>query len=120
MLPPASAWLREADDAEPVTVGSLIDQAELGVEPSEPGGEAGDELRENGFHYSLWLGDAARLHYDDEATPVAAVLGTQAGVKQVEQEDREVLNIRAPRLCPEGALAVLALSLLDPRVREPD
>lgn len=116
-LPVAAAWLDRVDDVGPVTVGSLIDQDELGVEPAEPGDEPDHDLLAAGFHYSLWLGDGARLHYDDDAVPVAAVLGQQPGVRQVEQEDREVLTIKAPRLCPDGALAALALSLVDPRVR---
>lgn len=118
MLPFAANWVGQAEDFDRVTVGSLIDDGELAVKPAQAGEEAEEELREIGFHYSLWLGDGARRHYDLEAVPVATVLGTQPGIGRVEQEDREVLNIKAPRLCPEGALAALAVSLLDHRVRE--
>ena len=117
VLPLAPAWLQEGHDVEPATVGSLIDEEELGVEPEEPGDEPDEDLLAEGFHYSLWLGDAARLHYDDDAVPVDEVLRKQPGVKRVDWADREVLNISAPRLCPDGALAALALSLADPRVR---
>ncbi|WP_256840892.1 hypothetical protein [Ornithinimicrobium cryptoxanthini] len=118
VLPRAAAWLDEAgEDVPPTTIGSLIDHEELGVEPPEPGGEPDEELLEEGFHYSLWLGDAARLHYDDEATPVATVLGQHRGIRKAQQEDREIILIKAPRLCPDGALTALALSLADPRVR---
>ncbi|NUT38298.1 MAG: hypothetical protein HOV79_35075 [Hamadaea sp.] len=70
------------------------------------------------YHWSLWVGDAARGYYDDDA-PLPLDVGILAapGVERVEWRDREEFVVGAPTLCVDGMTAVVAAVLADPRVR---
>lgn len=113
---------------EAMTVGELIDAQALGVRRTEPAERWVDALDEHGrvdptrqdgpFHWTVWVGDEARSHYDDEAElELDASLEAQPGVEKVFWEDREILHVSVEGLCDSGALAATVRALADPRVR---
>ncbi|WP_153394096.1 hypothetical protein [Ornithinicoccus halotolerans] len=101
-----------------LSVAELIDCQALGCEPVD----VGDRTLTDGtgpYHWNLWFGDETRPCYSDNATlQLDAAVAQQDGVERTVWLDREVIYIGAPRLCSSGALAVAALGLLDPGVRD--
>jgi len=52
-------------DGEPITVAELLDTGDLKADPLT---EADRRRGGFGYHWSLWVGDAARGYYDDDAS----------------------------------------------------
>jgi hypothetical protein len=120
LVVPFAPWIG-MEDAEPMTVGELVEMSALGVDPADlvwvDDQESGD--RRGPFHFRLWVGDEARAMYDDDAAvQLDEALLQQPGVEVVDWEDREVLHVGAPTLCADGVLAAAARALLDPRVKQ--
>lgn len=113
-MPYSREMAAELDD--PMTVGELVECGALDVRPTEA-----DERhvgQDGPFQWSLWVGDEARAHYDDEAaTQLDTALMERPGVGQVVWEDRELFWVASDGLCESGMLAAAARALLDPRVR---
>lgn len=104
------------DEADPWTVGELIDADALAAQPVP------DQDRMVGrygpFHWALWLGDETRALYNDDAkVTLEEAIQSQPGVQWVSWPDREIFYLTAPSLCRSGALAVAAGALLDDSVR---
>lgn len=76
------------------------------------------ELLSKGFHYEVWVGDEARLLYDDDA-PLALdrALAERPGIRSVSWSEREVLHVKAPGMSKDDVLAAVDEALRDPRVR---
>ncbi|MEV4513599.1 hypothetical protein AB0K00_32105 [Dactylosporangium sp. NPDC049525] len=109
VLPPAHP------DLEPMTVAELLDTGDLKADPLT---EADRKRGGTGYHWSLWVGDAARGYYDDHASLQLDVgILAAPGVERVEWLDREEFVVGAPTLCVDGMTAVVANVLADPRVR---
>ena len=112
---------RFADEAEPMTVSDLLEAEALGAEPTDPTERwihPHDAPRQGPFHWNVWVGDEARLSYDDDAPlQLDEAIGQQPGVGAVEWVDREVFYVEAGGMCRDGMLAAVARALLDPRVR---
>ena len=102
-------------DLEPMTVAELLDTGDLKADPLT------DSDRKWGgwqYHWSLWVGDAARGYYDDHASLQLDVgILAAPGVERVDWLDREEFVVGAPTLCVDGMTAVVANVLADPRVR---
>lgn len=109
MLPPARPSL------QPMTVAELLGTGDLKTDPLS---EADRQRGGTGYHWSLWVGDAARGYYDDRA-PLRLDAGILAapGVERVLWHEREEFAVGAPTLCVDGMTAVVANVLADPRVR---
>lgn len=102
---------------EPQTVTDLLEWGALAADATH---EMHQSLPDSDvlFTWTLWVGDEARSHYDDDAeVELDAVLALQPGIDEVEWMDREVLHLAAPTMCREGVIAAGALVLLDDRVR---
>ncbi|GAB4054224.1 hypothetical protein [Catellatospora paridis] len=103
-------------DPPSMTVREVLDTGDLSVLPLEQrwlGGSDGGPL-----HWDLWVGDAARCLYKDNAQlALDDSLIARPGIDRVEWTDREILLLGAPRLCASGVLAAAARALEDPRVR---
>lgn len=102
---------------DPQSVADLLEWGALGADPTH---EIHQRLPDSDtlFTWTLWVGDEARSHYDDDAeADLDGVLALQPGIAEVEWMDREILHLAAPTLCREGVLAAGALALLDDRVR---
>ncbi|HEX6249128.1 MAG TPA: hypothetical protein VFZ64_14750 [Nocardioidaceae bacterium] len=126
-LPYTAEMAGELGD-EPMTVGELIECGGLDVEAKEPDdlwlppvgdqGHLDPATQEGPFEWTLWVGDEARAHYDDEADlQLDESLLQQPGLERVVWEDREVFHVGAGRMCRSGVLAAAARALADPRVR---
>lgn len=124
---PYSAEMGEGLE-DPMTVGDLVDCDALGVRRTDPAEQWVDALDADGnvdhtrqdgpFHWTLWVGDEARAHYDDNAeVSLEEGLMARPGVERVFWEDREVIHVGVDGLCEDGVLAAAARTLLDPRVR---
>jgi hypothetical protein len=111
---------------EPPTVQDLVEASALGVTPAQSRDrwleiydetDSGPDLI-GPFHWGLWLGDKARLCYDDDAAhSLDQALLDRPGVERVEWMEREEFLVGAPGLCASGLLAAMARALADPRVR---
>ena len=110
-IPVADSW-RDQVEQESLSVDELLDAEALGADPVPPG-----ERIEPGLAWQVWVGDEARLLYDDDAHPLDEVLAAQPGIGRVVWEDREIFHVHAANLCAEGVLAAAARALADPRVR---
>ena len=102
-------------DGEPITVAELLETGDLKASPLT---EADRRRGGTGYHWSLWVGDAARGYYDDDAS-LRLDVGILAapGVERVLWHDREEFAVGAPTLCVDGMTAIVAGVLADPRVR---
>lgn len=117
VVPVAPRWAEEVSE-EPVTIADLIDTGALEASPLDRSRASEAHLVEDGYQFTAWVGDEARLHYDDDAPlDLESALRSQPGVELVMWEDREILHVGAPSLCADGVLVAVATALLDPRVR---
>lgn len=116
---PFAAGTGEDTPADAVTIGDLIEAEALAVRTLDPDDAADQDDLADGYHHEAWVGDEARLHYDEEAAPLALddSLRKQAGIEGVSWDDREILRVKAPALCTDGVLAAVAMALLEPGVR---
>jgi len=111
-----------------MTVEDLVDSGALSAKPTKADGRWLDTFdpqdgtfkqRIGPFHWALWIGDAARLCYDDDAAfSLDQALLASPGVQRVEWMDTEAFLIGAPTLCASGMMAAAARALADPRVRQ--
>lgn len=125
---PLTRAMAEEVGAETATVGDLVEWKALGVDPTDPDlqwldavdadGRVDGTRKDGPFHWTLWVGDEARAHYDDDAElPLDRSLLARPGVDRVAWEDRELLHVGVTGLCDSGVLAAAARALADPRVR---
>jgi hypothetical protein len=117
---PLSAQLADEDET-PMTVGDLLECEALGAEPTAPSERwihPHDGPREGPFHWNVWVGDEARMSYDDDAPlSLDEAIRQQPGVGAVEWADREVFYVEAGGMCRSGMLAAVGRALVDPRLR---
>ncbi len=115
---PLSRFGRKSGIDEELPVGDLVgDNGDVGADAlDEP--ERFPLMDGRPAHRNVWIGDAARLCYDDDAgVSLEEALASQPGVESVYQEDRERFYVDAPTLCEAGVLAVAIRALADPRGR---
>ncbi|MCY4726076.1 hypothetical protein NYO98_07275 [Nocardioides sp. STR2] len=115
---PLAAYVAD-EGLAPQTVTDLVEWGALAADPTH---DIHQRLPDSDvlFTWTLWVGDEARSHYDDDAeVELDAALALQPGVEEVDWMDREVFHLAAPTLCRDGVVAAGALALLDDRVRTP-
>jgi hypothetical protein len=72
---------------------------------------ADDEPEVPGHGWLVELDDEVSLLVHPDRDDLANLLGEQAGVQSVVQLDREVLVVRAPRMCADGVNAAVMLAV---------
>lgn len=109
-LRPLVPCLEEAD--RPVEAAELADWVSVDAE-DDP------EVDEHGWRVDL--DDAVGLLVHPDRDDLAEALEEQAGVRSVVQLDREVLAVRAPKLCADGVRAVVmqAVAAANERAHDP-
>lgn len=110
-IPVADSWREEVEE-ESLSVDELLEAGAVGADPVPP-----DQRIEPELAWQVWVGDEARLLYDDEGYPLDEVLAAQPGIRTVVWEDREIFHVAADGMCAEGLMAATARALADPRVR---